>query len=156
MKNDNLVICDICGSDACYTYEVNENIRAWTCLGCGFQTNSLMKEGEEFLEENLKTLPELHKDLAEEDKEGKVWIPQTINIPDKGMIFAEGKSIKDWKWSAVKVKKFSMENKEEFKVIGQEDKYHPYKTDMSTKIEFEPGDFIGALLDIGILPDMEA
>ena len=48
---DNLTICKHCGSDACYTQEVTPEITNQFCYGCGFQTNTLMKEGEEFLEQ---------------------------------------------------------------------------------------------------------
>ena len=44
---DNLTICKRCGSDACYTQEVTPEITNHFCYGCGFQTNTLMKEGEE-------------------------------------------------------------------------------------------------------------
>tara|TARA_R100000908_G_scaffold52855_1_gene28190 strand:+ start:1573 stop:2043 length:471 start_codon:yes stop_codon:yes gene_type:complete len=154
MKSDKLVICDLCGSDACYNFEINDKIQNWSCLGCGFQTNTLMKKDEPFFEENLKAMPELHKEIIQEGKDGKMWFPQTINVEDLGMVFADGTSSKNWKWSAVKVKKFSMENKEEFKVIGQEDKYYPHKTDMSTKKQFEPGDFMSAIFHLDLLPDL--
>ncbi len=51
---DNLINCSRCGSDACYVEEVNQDIKTYFCYGCGFQTNSLLKEGEIFYEEQLK------------------------------------------------------------------------------------------------------
>ena len=60
---DNLIVCTRCGSDACYVEEVNQDIKTYFCYGCGFQTNSLMKEGETFYEEQAFILPELYKDL---------------------------------------------------------------------------------------------
>ncbi len=47
---DNLTICKHCGSDACYVTENSPTIKTYSCFGCGFTTNSLMKEGEEFYE----------------------------------------------------------------------------------------------------------
>ena len=50
---DNLSICDRCGSDACFVNEIptadGGAIKTHHCMGCGFTTNSLMKEGEQFL-----------------------------------------------------------------------------------------------------------
>lgn len=46
---DNLIICDRCGSDACYVQEVNEKIKNYQCYGCGFITNSLLKKDSQFL-----------------------------------------------------------------------------------------------------------
>ena len=50
---DNLITCDRCGSDACYVQEVNDKIKNYMCYGCGFITNSLMKKGERFLDEQF-------------------------------------------------------------------------------------------------------
>ena len=71
---DNLITCPRCGSDACYVDEVSMDIKTHFCYGCGFQTNSLMKEGEEFYTQQGENLPELYKDLLYTDNEGKVWI----------------------------------------------------------------------------------
>ena len=66
---DNLIVCTRCGSDACYVDEVNIDIKTQFCYGCGFQTNSLMKEGQEFYEEQISILPELYKDLIYKEYE---------------------------------------------------------------------------------------
>ena len=66
---DNLTICKRCGSDACYTQEVTPKIINYFCYGCGFQTNTLMKEGEEFFKQQKELLPELYKDLIYKDEE---------------------------------------------------------------------------------------
>ena len=99
---DNLTICAKCGSDACYVDEVNQDIKTYFCYGCGFQTNSLMKEGDVFFERQLEVLPELYKDLLNKDDDGHIWMPTTVNVPEKGMIFANGSSKNQWNWAAVK------------------------------------------------------
>ena len=100
---DNLTICDRCGSDACYVQEVNNEIKNYMCYGCGFITNSLMKKDEPFFEEQMETLPELYKELMGEDENtGLIWMPNTINIPNKGMVFADGTRASNWRWAAVK------------------------------------------------------
>jgi hypothetical protein len=116
------------------------------CYGCGFTTNTLMKSESEFLEEQLEVLPELYKDLIYVDGEGKNWMPSTINIPDKGMVFINGKSIKDWKWVAVKAIEISEEEKSKFL------ENNTHKMDMNNAKEFEEKDFMEALSYIGLLP----
>ena len=112
MNSDNLTICPRCGSDACYANEVNDKITNYSCFGCGFQSNSLMKKGEEFLNEQIEILPELYKDLLFEDENGQSWLPQTINLPQKGMVFANGGTTENWKWAAVKAVKVKEDEKE--------------------------------------------
>ncbi len=96
---DNLVICERCGSDACYTSTLKKGLTLHMCYGCGFFTNSKATKQSDFINEQMEVLPELHKDLLFEDEKGKVWIPSTTQT-DKGIVFANGTSVEEWKWAA--------------------------------------------------------
>lgn len=150
---DNLVICNRCGSDACYVDEVNQDIKTYFCYGCGFQTNSLMKEDEKFYEEQLQVLPELYKDLMVKDNDGKYWMPSAINLPQQGMIFANGSNSDNWMWSAVKAIPVLEEEKEKYPIPGQPGKYYEWRMDMTTTKYFSERDYIDALSYIGVLPE---
>ncbi len=150
---DNLIICPRCGSDACYVDEVNQDIKTYFCYGCGFQTNSILKKGELFFEEQINILPELYKDLLHQDEDGKVWMPTTVNLPQQGMIFANGSSMFDWKWSAVKAVPVTEEEKEKYPIPGKKGEYYEYRMDMTTMKDFDERDFIEALTYIGVLPE---
>ena len=150
---DNLIICDRCGSDACYVDETTPNILTYFCYGCGFQTNSLMKEGETFYEEQIKILPELYKDLTNKDEDGIMWMPSTINLPQQGMIFANGPSKEDWGWAAVKAVPVLEEEKEKYPIPNKKGEYYEWRMDMSTLQMFPERDFIEALSYIGVLPE---
>lgn len=149
---DNLIICDRCGSDACYVDEVNQDIKTYFCYGCGFQTNSLMKEGEAFYEEQIQTLPELYKDLMHTDDKGKIWMPSAINLPQQGMVFANGNNADNWMWSAVKAVPVKEEEKEKYPIPGQPGKYYEWRMDMTTISHFPERDYMEALSYINILP----
>ena len=106
-----------------------------------------MKEGSEFYNEQLITLPELYKDLAWEDPETNlIWIPNTINLPESGMVFANGASKNEWSWAGVKAIK--LEEGDEAKVEGQTN-----KMEMSTLKSFTERDYMDALSYIGVLPE---
>ena len=153
MSTDKLSICPKCGSDACYVTEVNQDINNYFCYGCGFQSNSLMREGELIMEEQMEILPELYKDLKYEDKNGQVWFPSTINLPEKGMVFANGANSKKWKWAAVKSVEVKEEEKEKYPIPGKKDKFYENRMDMTTMKMFEERDFIDALSYIKVLPE---
>jgi hypothetical protein len=68
MKADDLTTCSRCGGDACYKQEVTNEITTYSCFGCGFQSNSLMKKNGDFLNEQIEVLPELYKELMFEDE----------------------------------------------------------------------------------------
>ena len=145
---DNLTTCDRCGSDACYVQEVNHEIKNYMCYGCGFITNSLMKKGEEFFETQMETLPELYKELMGEDEDtGLIWMPNTINLPNKGMVFADGKNGSNWAWAAVKAIPMPKEEQEKFKAKGKNFKF---KMDMENIKHYPEGDFMEALEYIGV------
>ena len=150
---DNLIICSRCGSDACYVEEVNQDIKTYFCYGCGFQTNSLMKEGESFYEEQLSILPELYKDLLFTDEEGKIWMPTTINVPTQGMVFANGSSKEQWNWAAVKAVSITEEEKEKYPIPGKQGEYYERRMDMTTLEGFPEREFMEALSYIGVLPE---
>ena len=146
MQYDEIINCPKSGGDLCYKVEISKDITNYLSLSCGFWTNSLMKEGSEFYNEQIVTLPELYKDIAWEDPETNlIWIPNTINIPESGMVFANGASKDNWSWAGVKAVK--LEEGDEAKVEGQ-----THKMDMSTLKSFAERDYMDALSYIGILP----
>jgi hypothetical protein len=147
---DNLTTCDRCGSDACYVQEVNQDVKLHFCYGCGFQANTAMKRDSEFLQQQMEVLPELYKELMGEDENGTIWMPSVVNIPDKGMVFADGPNGQQWQWAAVKATLMSEEEKAKFKEKGKE---YDYKMDMTTLTHFPEREFIEALTYIGVLPE---
>ena len=148
---DNLITCTRCGSDACYVDEVNQDIKTYFCYGCGFQTNSLMREDEVFYKEQIETLHELYKDLMVKDNDDKIWMPSAVNIPNQGMVFANGSNAKNWMWSAVKAVPVTEEEKTKYPIPGKEGQYYEWRMDMTTIKYFPENDFIEALSYIGVL-----
>ena len=147
---DNLTTCNRCSSDACYVQEVNQDVKLYFCYGCGFQANTAMTRDSEFLQQQMEVLPELYKELMGEDENGTIWMPSVVNIPDKGMIFADGQNGQNWKWAAVKAIPMPEEERAKFKEKGKD---YEWKMDMSTLQHFQERDFIDALSYIGVLPE---
>jgi|TARA_B110000438_G_scaffold132806_1_gene128799 hypothetical protein len=150
---DEIIDCPKSGGDLCYKVEINGNVTNYMSISCGFWTNSLMKEGEEFFELQMSELPELYKDLAWKDpKTELIWLPNTINT-DAGMIFADGKNSSDWKWAAVKsIPQYKVP---EGATVVDMDK-PTFKPDMSTIQHFKERDYMEALSYLNILPNPTA
>ena len=133
------------GSNACYeqTFEQNgQEITTWLCFGSGFTSSTLMTKGSETVKTALETSPELYKDLMHEDKDGKVWLPTTITLPNKGMVFIDGTNKDNWQWAAVR----AIPLQEGDKKIA-EDQTH--KMDMQNLKHFSQSDFMDAMEYIG-------
>ena len=147
MQYDEIINCPKSGGDLCYKMEISKDITNYLSLSCGFWTNTLMTENSEFYNEQISTLPELHKDLAWKDPNTNlIWIPNTINLPEKGMIFAHGSNIEEWSWAAVKAIPVLEEEKEKYN-------NNEYKTDMSTIKHFTERNYLDALSYIGVIPE---
>jgi len=145
MQYDEIINCPLTGGDLCYKIEVSDEITQYLSLSCEFWTNTLMVPDTDFYNEQFEVLPEIYKDLAQTDvNTGLVWLPNTVNVEELGMVFAEGKSADEWAWSAVKSVKLSKEEKKEHKMS--------FKTDMGSIKRFGPLDYIEALDYIGALP----
>jgi len=121
-----LTVCPRCGGNACHEAS-NEQFTVWSCFGCGFTANSTT------IDENLENIegvmPQLYIDLKFKDDKNYNWYPSTVILEDKSMVFADGKSIEDWKWAGVKSKSG--------------------KADMTTIKHFDEKDFMEALDYIG-------
>ena len=112
-----------------------------------------MKDGDVFYERQLEILPELYKDLLNKDDDGHIWMPSTVNIPTQGMIFANGSSLSDWGWAAVKAVPVLEEEKEKYPILGKEGQYYEWRMDMTTLQMFPERDFMEALSYIGVIPE---
>lgn len=140
---EELIICPLCQSDACYKTPVNEKYFSYFCFGGGHHTNDFMIEGEFNDKEYEETLPELYKDLKLIDSDKRIWYPSAINIPEKGTVFANGSNKDNWQWTAIKTRPLTEEELESLSNKGIK-----YKSDTSSMMHFEK-DFITALEYIG-------
>lgn len=144
-ENDQLVKGPF-GSNACYEqtfFNEGQEIKTWLCFGSGYSTSTLMTEGSKQVHDLLETSPELYKELLHVDESKRVWAPATISLPEKGMVFVDGTSTKDWKWAAVKAKEIPKEDLDKYP-SGQ-----THKMDMGNSKAFERSDFMDALEYIG-------
>jgi len=149
---DEIINCPKSGGEICYRVQITDKVSNYMSLSCGFITNTLMKEGEELYEQSIETLPELYKDLAWTDPEtGMVWLPNTINVEDVGMVFPYGNNKDEWTWAAVKAVKIPKDEQKNHLIPGKKDEFLTYKMDMNTMENFSERNYVNALDYIGIL-----
>jgi hypothetical protein len=151
MQYEEIINCPKSGGDLCYRTQVTPDISNYLSLSCGFWTNSLMKEGEEFYNLQMEILPELYKDLAWKDPNTDlVWIPNNINIKEKGMVFANGTNAQNWQWAAVKAIKIPKKDQKNHPIPGKPGEFMEYRMDMANLKSFHERDYIEALDYIGV------
>lgn len=134
------------GSNACYEQsfeQEGQEVKTWLCFGSGFTTSTLMTEGSKTVVDLLETSPELYKDLLHKDNTGRIWLPATITLPEKGMVFLDGTNKEDWQWKAVKAIEIPEEQKHKYPE-GQ-----THKMDMQNGKTYGKKDFMDALEEIG-------
>jgi hypothetical protein len=152
MQYDEIIDCPKSGGNLCYKIEVSKDITNYFSLSCGFWTNSLMTPNSDFYKDQMALLPELYKDLFYTDEEGKTWMPSSVNLPQQGMVFANGPDSENWAWSAVKAVPVLEEEKTKYPIPGQPGKYYEWRMDMTTIKHFPERDYMEALTYIGVLP----
>lgn len=135
MKEE-IIECVVCKGDLCYKTEITKDVTNYSCLGCGFISSNLMKEGQDFWDEQVEIMPELHKDLIFKDNTGQFWMPTTVNIEEVGMIFANGSSKNNWNWAAVKAVEIPEEDRKRFPIPNKKGQFYKKRMDMKTLMEF--------------------
>lgn len=140
---DRLIICDRCGSNACYEQHINEELVTKLCMGCGFTTSTYMTEGSQAVNQLIETSAELYKDLLFKDENGFIWAPSVITLPEKGIVFIDGRTAEDWKWAAAKMVAILKEEQSKFP------KGQTHKVDMESIQHYGQGDFMDAMEYIG-------
>lgn len=134
------------GSNACYEQSFKhegKEVTTWLCFGSGFTTSTLMTKGSNIVTQAIETSPELYKDLMFEDKNDRVWLPATITLPEKGMVFLDGTDKENWKWAGVKA--VPLQEGDKIVTEGQ-----THKMDMKNIKHFEQKDFMEAADFIGM------
>lgn len=136
------------GSNACYERTFNEgdkSITTWLCFGSGFTTSTLMTKNSTAVQNALETSPELYKDLMHEDNKGRVWLPATITLPEKGMVFIDGTDKDNWNWTAVDSITITEEDRKKNNYPADQ----TVRVDMQNKRIYNKNDFMDALESIG-------
>lgn len=145
-KKDNLIDCPLCSEKgACYSIAMNEFHNAYTCLGCGYQSNDLAREGEMDFESFEAELPELYKDMKKTDSEDRIWYPSVVNVESMGTVFMNGSSTENARWSAIKSIKLTKAEKKKPVFKGK-----THKSDPKTMKDFGT-DYLSALEYIGVI-----
>ena len=140
---DKLTDCKRCDSNACYEQHINEQLTTWLCMGCGFTTSTVMTEGSQPVKQAIESSPELYKDLLHKDEDEHMWMPATVTLPAKGMVFIDGSTKENWRWAAVKAVEIVKEEKHKYP-DGQ-----THKMDMKGAQYFNQREFMDALEVIG-------
>lgn len=150
LPEDNLTTCPVCGSDACYHTEAKENdFESYMCFTCGYSTSTQMKEGEELVTQTRETAAELIKDL-EIVKEGFVWYPSVMNIPEQGIVFPDGTSKENWQWASMKAVPVKEDEKEKYPMPGKKGEFYTHRLDNTTMKHFDKLCYMDALEEIGM------
>jgi len=140
---DKMTTCSRCGSNACYEQHIDDHNVTWLCMGCGFTTSTYMTSDSPAVANYKETSPELYKDTLYTDRQGRVWIPSIITLPERGMVFLDGTDEQNWKWCGMKA------------ALIKEDERSKYPTEQTHKMDnssmkhFEKNSFMDALEYIG-------
>jgi hypothetical protein len=104
-----------------------------------------MVKDSDFVTNAKESLPELIKDLEIIDKDGFVWYPSTINVPEKGILFPNGGSKDAWGWTVAPLVPINEEEKARFP------KNQTHRIDMNLMEHFPREKFAEAVMKLNSL-----
>ena len=141
---DTLTVCKRCSGNACYEQHLDESTKTWLCMACGFTTSTVMQDSGAIVKTAVESSPELYKDLKFVDDTNLAWLPATITIPEKGMVFLDGSNKEQWKWASVRSVPITEEDRKTKSFPSDQ----THKMDMNNIKHFEQNDFMTALENI--------
>ena len=113
-------------------------------MACGFTTSTVMQDNGAIVKTAVESSPELYKDLKFVDDNNLAWLPATITIPEKGMVFLDGSNKEQWKWASVRSVPITEEDRKTKSFPSDQ----THKMDMNNIKHFEQNDFMTALENI--------
>ena len=147
--------CPHCGSTECFkdTQAISERefVDSYMCVSCGYTTTSMNVEGSQTIKEYEELTAELVKELRWVDENNLVWYPIVLNFPSFGIIFPDGTSAADWKWTAAPAVDIPAEEQKNYPVPGQPDQYYARRIDLKAGKSFANNDFYEACKFIGFI-----
>lgn len=144
-----IVQCNHCGSNTAYQLMKDNGQMSWSCINCGFTTNTNMLEGTESLAAAVETIPLIYKELAKTDEDGFVWIPVYKYVAGVGSVYAEGTDKDNWWWSAAPHVPLTEKEKRLFKDANGSQLH--YREDFKNSKKFYKDDFILALQHLNLV-----
>jgi len=138
MEGDKIIKCKHCGEEMCYEYP-HPKFTQWLCFGCGYGYTSYMTVGSDFVEQNRISLPELVKDLEFIDEDNFVWYPNSMSLPEKGILFPNGSGKDAWGWTVAPLVEILEEEKFRFPANQK------YKIDITRMEHFDKQDYAQAV-----------
>jgi len=156
METTKKVKCKHCGSEHhCFEEQTNlpsgDEAVSYLCVGCGYTTTTLNKEGSETINEYESVTAQLIKDLRWVDDQGLVWYPIVLNFPSTGIVFPDGHSTSDWHWVAAKAIDIPEADQERFPVVGRPGEFYKRRIDMENKQQFIKENFYEACKSVGFI-----
>lgn len=148
------VICPHCGSKNCFHEEVGEGLTSYLCMGCGYTSNDLFKNGSEELAGYETTMPELYKDIKFIDqRRGITWYPTVMNVPTIGLVFVDGTTKTDWKWKAAPAVDVAEADRQKYPIPGKPGEFYTKRVSMELAQTFDQNDFTAACKYIGLIKE---
>lgn len=141
-ENTGLIIsCPLCDEHSCHVIGAGE-AQIMQCINCGYVSSNKYIGDKDTNEEYKKLEPDMQQWAKEEL--GRIWIPTIMTLPT-GLIYPFNDDDK-MRWGYAKMVQISEEEKEDYPIPGQEDKYYTQRYDMENPRTFD--EFIFAMAEL--------
>ena len=143
------IVCPQCkDKDNCFeeVYPLGD-AKGYLCKSCGYTSTSYFTKDSKYLENALKTLPELIKNLKFFDKKRKIYWFLAVVRTEEGTVFPESNET-DWHWTYAPIIEMSDEEAQDYPIVGKENTVYSHRIAIEQAIKFNKDDFKSALKKI--------
>jgi Zn ribbon nucleic-acid-binding protein len=138
--------CPLCGERALHVIG-EKDVKSQQCINCGYVTAEKFKYAENVDVEHFKPYQELTDDMKKWTKHnnGQIWIPTIMTLPFAILYPFDDKDGK-MKWGLAEMVDIPEEERKNFPVEGQKDKFYERKYDTENTRIFDK--FVLALSEL--------
>ena len=133
----------------CVLEEANphNNSISYLCMESGFTSSENLIDESEFQTGYEKHLTELMISCKIIDDDNRAWYPTFMQVPG-GMLYAEGKSSKNWGWKVAQIIPIIGDERLQYPMPGKENEYHTSRLDVENAKTYDKNDFELALNEL--------
>ena len=136
-------------NNRCVVEEANpqDNTISYLCMESGFTSHENLIEDSDFQKKYESQLTELMLACKVLDNGNRAWYPTFMSMPG-GMLYAEGKTKKKWKWRGAQIVPIVGDDRLKYPIMGKVGEYYTERLDVENAKTYNKEDFASALEEL--------
>jgi hypothetical protein len=151
LKVDYDEISPITGNFCVMVETLEDGSKSYICMESGYCTNDYFKVDSEVIQNHERGISQLMIDVKHIDEQRNlVWYPIYMQVKDM-TVYCTGTDKSDIVWNVAGIVELNEENKKDYLIPGETDKYYEYQIDVNNaEVYTSFNDAIGRVYEIAL------